>query len=84
LRHETLLGVLLVVCLSVLLIMTPVSADDLLKTDFEKESFAKTVDYFDYARAWALLHGLPRPTNFWHANVYMTYVNKSCTRGCAT
>lgn len=75
-RRQTLLGVLLVVCLSVSLAMTPISADDLLRTDFEKESFAKTVDYFDYARAWALLHGLPRPGNFWHANVYLTYVNK--------
>jgi len=59
-------------CLS----MTPASADDLLKTDFQEESFAKTVDYFEYARAWALLKGLPKPQNHWHANVYMTYVNK--------
>ncbi len=51
-------------------------ADELLKTDFQKESFAKIVDYFDYARAWALLNGLPRPKNYWHAYVYMTYVNK--------
>jgi len=70
------LGTLLVVCLSTTLVAVPVSADDLLKTDFQKESFAKTVDYFEYARAWALLHGLPRPKNFWHAYVYMAYVNK--------
>ncbi len=59
-----------------MLIPIPVSADNLLRTDFQKESFAKTVDYFDYARAFATLHGLPRPANFWHAHVYMTYVNK--------
>jgi hypothetical protein len=54
-----------------------VSADDLLKTDFQKESFYKVVDYFDYVRAWALLNGLPKPANFWHAYTYVTYVNKS-------
>ncbi len=76
LRSKILLGVLLVACMSTTLLMVPVSAEDLLKTDFQKESFAKTVDYFDYARAWALLRGLPKPHNYWHANVYMTYVNK--------
>ena len=75
-RFKILSGALLVVCLSMTLVAVPVSADDLLKTDFQKESFAKTVDYFEYARAWAIRHGLPRPKNFWHAYVYMTYVNK--------
>lgn len=61
---------------TLLLIPIPVSADDLLRTDFQRESFSKTVDYFDYARALATLHGLPRPADSWHAYVYMTYVNK--------
>jgi hypothetical protein len=78
LKSKILLGVFLVACLSTTLVVVPVSvsADDLLKTDFQKESFAKTVDYFDYARAWALLRGLPGLANYWHAYVYMTYVNK--------
>ena len=67
---------ILVACLLTTLAVTSVSADDLLRTDFQKESFAKTVDYFDYARALALLHGLPQIPNYWHAYVYMTYVNK--------
>lgn len=67
---------ILVACLLTTLSVPTVSADDLLRTDFQEESFAKTVDYFDYARAWALLHGLAKPQNYWHANVYMTYVNK--------
>jgi hypothetical protein len=75
-KFKILLGALLAACLSTTLVAVPVSADNLLKTDFQKESFAKTVDYFDYARAWALLHGLPKPQNYWHAYVYMTYVNK--------
>ncbi len=68
--------IILVACLLTTLSMVPTSADDLLRTDFQEESFAKTVDYFDYARAWALLHGLSKPQNYWHANVYMAYVNK--------
>jgi hypothetical protein len=75
-KFKALLGFLLVLCLSTTLILVPVSADDLLKTDFQKESFAKIVDYFDYARALALLHGLPSLQDYWHAYVYTTYVNK--------
>ncbi len=67
---------ILVACLLTTLTVTSVSADDLLRTDFQEESFAKTVDYFDYARALALLHGLPALQNYWHAYVYLTYVNK--------
>ncbi len=78
LKSKISLGVLLVACLSATLVVVPVSvsADDLLRTDFQKESFAKTVDYFNYARAWASLRGLPILQNYWHAYVYMTYVNK--------
>jgi hypothetical protein len=55
------------------------SADTLVKTDFEAESFAKTVDYYDYVRAYATLNGIQTPDNFdnWHANMYITYVNVS-------
>ena len=77
-KFKILPAVLLVACMLTMLVVipTPVSANDLLKADFKKESFAKTIDYFDYARAWAQLHGLPKPANNWHAYVYMTYVNK--------
>jgi len=60
--------------------LTPLArADSLVKTDFEEESFAKTVDYFDYVRAYATLNGIQTPQDFekWHANMYMTYVNTS-------
>lgn len=75
-KFSLIMGALLVFCLSTTLLMVPVSGADLLRTDFQEESFAKTVDYFDYARAWAARHGLPSPKNHWHANVYMTYVNR--------
>ncbi|MEJ5328282.1 MAG: hypothetical protein WHU54_08575 [Candidatus Bathyarchaeia archaeon] len=61
-------------------VITPLArAETLVKTDFEQESFAKTVDYMEYVRAYATLHGIPQPANFdkWHANMYMTYVNIS-------
>lgn len=75
-KFENLLGVLLVICLSTTLVIVPASADYLLRTDFAKESFAKVIDYFDYARAWALLHGLPNMSSYLHAYTYVTYVNK--------
>lgn len=38
------------------------AAETLLKTDFAKESFAKTIDFFDYVRAHATLNGYqPHP-----------------------
>ena len=61
-------------------LMTPLTkADTLDRKDFEQESFAKTVDYMEYVRAYSILHGIPQPANFdkWHANMYMTYVNTS-------
>jgi hypothetical protein len=60
--------------------MAPLAkADTLVRDDFTQESFAKTVDYMEYVRAYATLHGIQQPANFdkWHANMYMTYVNSS-------
>jgi hypothetical protein len=75
-RFKALQVFILVACLSTSLAFTSVPADSLLRKDFQEESFSKTVDYFEYARALALLRGLPPVSNHWHANVYMTYVNK--------
>jgi hypothetical protein len=78
-KSRSLLGVLLL-GLALMGLVTPfASAESLVKTDFEQESFAKTVDYFDYVRAYATLNGISTPEGFenWHANMYMTYVNSS-------
>lgn len=57
-------------------VVSPIfAADTLLASDFKAESWAKTVDFYDYARAFATLHGMTRPPNNWHANLYMTYIN---------
>jgi len=73
------LGTLLISIILICLMAPLARADTLVKTDFEQESFAKTVDFFEYARAYATLHGIPQPANFdkWHANMYMTYINTS-------
>jgi hypothetical protein len=78
-KSKRLIGFLFV-SVALLTTLTPLaSAETLVKTDFELESFAKTVDYYDYVRAYATLNGIPTPENFedWHANMYMTYVNVS-------
>ena len=78
-KNRRLLGIMLV-GIALLSITAPhASAETLVKTDFEQESFAKTVDYFDYVRTYASLHGVDIPEGFddWHANMYMTYINNS-------
>lgn len=78
-KTKNVLGSLLISTILIGLMMPLTQADTLDRTDFEQESFAKTVDFCDYVRAYATLHGIPEPDNFdkWHANMYMTYVNTS-------
>ena len=72
------LGTLLTSIIIISLMAPLAKADTLVKTDFEQESFAKTVDYMDYVRAYATLTGTPQDDIAkWHANMYMTYVNNS-------
>jgi hypothetical protein len=78
-KTKTALGTLLISIIMIGLMAPLAKADTLVRTDFEQESFAKTVDFCDYVRAYATLHGIPQPDNFdkWHADMYMTYVNTS-------
>ncbi len=78
-KTKNVLGTLLISIIMIGLMAPLVKADTLDRTDFELESFAKTVDFCDYVRAYATLHGIPEPANFdkWHANMYMTYINTS-------
>ncbi len=66
------------IVIALIAIFPHVNADTLASSDFAKQSFYKTVDYFDYARYYAGTHNMTVPPTNWHANVYMTYVN---TRG---
>jgi hypothetical protein len=78
-KAKILVGTLLTSIMLIGLMAPLMKADTLVKTDFEQESFAKTVDFCDYVRAYNTLNGIPEPDNFdkWHANMYMTYVNTS-------
>jgi len=77
-KTKSLLGILLVCITLASLVLPACAADTLLASDFKEESWAKTIDFFDYARAYALLHGMLPPPDNYHAYMYMTYVN---TRG---
>jgi hypothetical protein len=76
-KIKHLLAILLVTIASVNIIAPTVKADSLLKDDFLLESFSKTVDFMDYARAYATLHGLQPPPSDHHAYLYMNYINTS-------
>lgn len=78
-KYGTLFGTILTFIITLSLMSPLVRADTLDQADFEQESFAKTVDYMDYVRAYTSLHGIQQPANFekWHANMYMTYINSS-------
>jgi hypothetical protein len=76
-KTKSFLGIFLV-CITLASVVSPAfAADTLLASDFKEESWAKIVDFFDYARAYALLHGMTVPQSRWHAYMYMTYVNTS-------
>jgi hypothetical protein len=77
-KTKTTLGTILAAIILLGLMAPLVKADTLVNTDFEQESFSKTVDYMEYVRAYATLNGIPQEGFAkWHANMYMTYVNSS-------
>jgi hypothetical protein len=77
-KTKTPLGTALAAIILLGLMAPLVKADTLVNTDFEQESFSKTVDYMEYVRAYATLNGIPQEGFAkWHANMYMTYVNNS-------
>jgi hypothetical protein len=73
-KAKFLLGLLLI-CVTFSGGLLPTFADTLVRTDFTKESFAKHIDFMDYARDYAQANGLEKPPEDWHANLYVVYVN---------
>jgi hypothetical protein len=51
------------------------SADTVQSTDFQSQTFSKTVDWFDYVRTYAAANGFPPPNASEHAYLYTNYVN---------
>jgi hypothetical protein len=72
-----LLAVILVIIASAGIMLPIAKADTLVKEDFLQQSFSKTVDFMDYARAYATLNGLEAPPENHHAYLYMNYINTS-------
>jgi len=68
---------MLLLTLSATLTVKPAIADTLTPNDFKLKSFSKTIDFFDFARAYAAAAGKPVPPANWHAYLYQTYVNMS-------
>jgi len=76
-KSRKLITILLLASIWLSIVVNASLADGtLLKSDFDKESFAKIIDFFDYVRVHASLHGFQPPPQKWHAYVYVTYVNK--------
>jgi hypothetical protein len=70
--------VTLLVVLLLLSNVLPVSAIDILEpSDFELESWSKSIDFFDYVRTYAALHDKTPPPENEHAYLNLAYVNVS-------
>jgi len=78
-KISDLVAVLLIFAILTGVTTISVRADTLVREDFQLESFSKTVDYFDYVRAYALINDIPTPSGFQddHAYLYMNYINTS-------
>jgi len=76
-KNRGVLTALLVFVILASSVSSAYSADALAAGDFGEESWAKTVDFFDYARTYATNNGMTTPSGFqsYHANLYMTYIN---------
>ncbi len=76
-RRKTLYGTILALTFALTIGMRPTSAETLSPNDFKLQSFSKTVDFFDYVRAYAAGHGMTPPNASWHAYLYQNYINVS-------
>ncbi len=77
-RREKIYGAFLFLTFALTLLIKPGAAvDTLTPNDFKLQSFSKTVDFFDFARAYAAASGKPIPPSNWHAYLYQNYINSS-------
>jgi hypothetical protein len=76
-QKRILLGIMLLLTLSATLMIKPAALDTLTANDFKLRSFSKTIDFFDFARNYAVAAGKPVPPANWHAYLYQTYINVS-------
>jgi len=76
-QKRILYGILLALTLSTTLMIKPATSDALTANDFKLKSFSKTIDFFDFARGYAVAAGKPPIPGNWHAYLYQTYINVS-------
>ncbi len=50
-------------------------ADTVTSTDFQAQSFSKTVDWYDYVRQYATANNFTPPSPTEHAYIYANYIN---------
>lgn len=70
-------GVAVFLILIITMSVSPVVADTLTPNDFKLQSFSKTIDFYDYARARAASLGMQAPANNSHAYMHQVYINVS-------
>lgn len=69
---------LFIIPLIIMSTIFPVFAADTLKSsDFQLDSWDKTIDFFDYVREYKSIHGKTPPPDNSHANLNLAYVNVS-------
>src|SRR4030067_1178590 len=61
---------------SVISSFTVLASDELVKEDFDKASFSKTIDVFDYARKHAEATNGTVPPSAWESNIVVNYINE--------
>ncbi len=71
-----------IIVISVILLLLsssfPVFAVDILQpSDFDLDSWSKNIDFFDYVRQYATLHGKIPPKETDHAYLNLVYINSS-------
>ena len=74
LRALSLIGLSLLVFV-VSLALNVAFADTVQNTDFQKQSFSKVTDWFDYVRQYATANGFPPPNASEHAYIYTNFIN---------
>jgi hypothetical protein len=68
---------LLFVCLILVNVAPVLAADTLEPSDFGLDSWQKEIDFFDYVREYATLHGQVPPEDNEHAYLNLAYMNVS-------
>ncbi len=75
LRVLCLLGLGLVLVLAAIPSNGFASSSLIQSSDFQSQSFSKTVDWYDYVRQYAAANNFPAPDPTQHAYIYANYVN---------